>query len=151
MEGPSDFEELYRNVANSIWEDVSLERLVSNYRRCQHALARVIGWSHLGSGKHKNHITYIVQFIKTEALPFINQGTPHLITAEDWEILDIELDTDTNIDKIKHWQKKRLTSSDVLDTVLKQQSILDWLISRACCPLRYQPKKGRPTASAPWR
>lgn len=150
MEGPSDFEELYRNIANSTWEDNSLERLVSNYRRCQQALARVIGWSHLGSGKHKNHITYIVQFIKTEALPFINEGSPHLITAEDWKILDIELDTDANIEIINLWQKKRLTSSAEIDPVLKQQSILDWLSTRAC-PLHCQPKRGRPTASAPWR
>ena len=147
------FEELYENAVNSIWEDVSLERLVSKYRRCQNALARVLSQSHKGSqGRHKNHITYIVNFIKSEALPFIIGGTPHLITAEDWEIVDIAsgINTKENIEKIERWQKKRLTSSTEIDTELKQQSILEWLDSRVC-PLHCQLKMGRPTASAPWR
>ena len=47
---------------NSIWEDVSLERLVSKYRRCQNALARVLSQSHKGSqGRHKT-IYYIKYF-----------------------------------------------------------------------------------------
>ena len=151
MGEPHVFEDLYRNIANSIWEDVSLERLVSNYRRCQNALARVLSRSHKGTqGRHKSHITYIVNFIKSEALPFIIGGTPHLITAEDWAILHIDIYTTENIAEIERWQKKRLTSSTVIDTELKQQSILEWLVSRAC-PLRCQPTKGRPTASAPWR
>ena len=151
MEETDGFEKLYQNLVNSVWEDVSLERLVSNYRRCQYALVRILAQSHKGTqGRHKKHITYIVNFIKTEALPFIHGGTPHLIAAEDWEIVDIELYSKANIEQIERWQKKRLTSSAAIDTELKQQSILEWLVSRAS-PNRCQPQRGRPTASAPWK
>lgn len=108
MQETDGFENLYQNLVNSVWEDVSLERLVSNYRRCQYALVRILAQSHKGTqGRHKNHITYIVNFIKTEALPFIHGGTPHLIAAEDWEIVDIEHYSNANIEQIERWQKKR--------------------------------------------
>jgi len=59
MEEIDGFEKLYQNLVNSIWEDVSLEQLVSKYRRCQHALVRILAQSHKGTqGRHKNHITY---------------------------------------------------------------------------------------------
>jgi hypothetical protein len=49
MEETDGFEKLYQNLVNSIWEDVSLERLVSNYRRCQYALVRILAQSHKGT------------------------------------------------------------------------------------------------------
>ena len=72
MEEIDGFEKLYQNLVNSIWEDVSLEQLVSKYRRCQHALVRILAQSHKGTqGRHKNHITYIVNFIRFLSIAMI--------------------------------------------------------------------------------
>ena len=130
----TDYAEHYTHKTGFSWEDTNIEVMRTFYERCQAVMKKILENSHSGrQGRHNKWDTIRLHFIKSEAMPFIARGTPHLITPEDWDILDLPSGKEINNNKayvelITSWEKKRLTQEDDGDeTSLKQTSILEWL------------------------
>jgi len=93
----TDYADLYSQLANYSWKDTSIEVMRAQYERCQDFIKRILQSSHAGrQGRHKKWDQVRLQFVRSAAMPFIARGTPHLITAEDWEIIDLPSACDIN-------------------------------------------------------
>ena len=130
----TDYADHYKEKTGYSWEDTNIEVMRTHYERCQEVIKKILQNSHQGrQGRHNKWDTMRLQFIKSEAMPFIARGTPHLITPEDWDILDLPggkdiINNKAQLELITSWEKKRLCEEDDEDAKsLKQTSILEWL------------------------
>jgi hypothetical protein len=147
-----DYADLYKGLANYSWENTNIEVMRAQFERCQLFIKTILFNSHFGKqGRHNKWDTIRLAFVRQEAMPFISHGTPHLITPEDWEILNLPIGKDINANEQQNkqmttWHKKRLGEEDDREeNGLKQRSILEWLHRVMVC--REQsviPSAGRP-------